>query len=200
VQPRGAHKDGLSGNTGSILDIAGSRIRHDGSKDSVALLRLAKELRQGLAQWTGMAQKRRLLGQRTSCLKCNRLALSKSEIDGCRRCACLTISLGAGCSNGVLEPGCRWYTATTTVLMRGLYRVSEGQTSGNGGRYRAPVSAKSPKNIEMGIRTDVSRIAGRLVLGMNSEVRRSRVVRATIEQLAIDRRRRFQSADIQPFN
>ena len=55
MQPRGAHKDGLSGNTGSILDIAGSRIRHDGSKDSVALLRLAKELRQGLAQWTGMA-------------------------------------------------------------------------------------------------------------------------------------------------
>jgi hypothetical protein len=109
------------------------------------VLRLAKELHQELAQWTGMAQKRRLLGQRTSCLNCNRVALSKSEIDGCRRCACLTISLGAGCSNGVLEPGCRWYTATTTVLMRGLYRVSERQTSGNGGTISAPVSAKFPK-------------------------------------------------------
>jgi len=98
VQRRGAHKDGLSCNRGSTQNITGSRIRHDDSKDSVALLRLAKGLHQGLAQWTGMAQKRRLLGQRISCLNCNRVALSKSEIDGCRRCACVTISLGAGCS------------------------------------------------------------------------------------------------------
>ena len=37
-------------NRGSIQDITGSRIRHDGSKDGVALLRLAKGLHQELAQ------------------------------------------------------------------------------------------------------------------------------------------------------
>lgn len=50
VRRRGAHKDGLCCNRGSILVIAGSRIPCDGSKDSVALLRLAKELHQELAQ------------------------------------------------------------------------------------------------------------------------------------------------------
>ena len=50
--------------------------------------------------------------------------------------------------------------------------------------------------IEMGIRTDVSRIASRLVLGRNSEVRRFRVAHATIEHPAIGRRIKFQSADL----
>jgi hypothetical protein len=50
VQRRGAHKDGLSCNRGSTQAIAGSRIRHDGSKFGVALLRLAKGLHQELAQ------------------------------------------------------------------------------------------------------------------------------------------------------
>ena len=46
----GAHKDGLCCNRGSILDIAGSRIQHDGSKDGVALLRSIEVLHQELAQ------------------------------------------------------------------------------------------------------------------------------------------------------
>jgi cell wall assembly regulator SMI1 len=57
VRRRGAHKDGLCCNRGSTQDITGSCIRHDGSKDSVALLRRTEELHQKLAQWTRLAQK-----------------------------------------------------------------------------------------------------------------------------------------------
>jgi hypothetical protein len=87
------------------------------------------------------------MGQRDHRLKRNRVALTEGEIDGCRRCVRLTISLDAGCYRE-WQLGCRWYTATTTVLMRGLYRVSEGRTSGNGGTISAPVSAEFAKKRE----------------------------------------------------
>jgi len=58
VRRRGAHKDGLGCNRGSTQKITGSRIRHDGSKDRVALLRRTEELHQELAQWRRLAQMR----------------------------------------------------------------------------------------------------------------------------------------------
>ena len=61
-----AHKDGLGCNRGSTQDIAGSCIRHNGSKDSVALLRRTEELHQGLAQWRRLAQMRCLKGRSTA--------------------------------------------------------------------------------------------------------------------------------------
>jgi hypothetical protein len=65
VRPERAHKDGLSCNRGSTQKITGSCIRHDGSKDGVALLRRTEELHHALAQWTRLARMRCLLGQRT---------------------------------------------------------------------------------------------------------------------------------------
>jgi hypothetical protein len=53
-----------------------------------------------------LTQMRCLLGQRTDCLNCNRVALTKGEIDGCCRCACLKISFGTGCSDQS-ERACR---------------------------------------------------------------------------------------------
>jgi hypothetical protein len=49
------------------------------------LLRLAKGLHQELAQWTRLTRKRSPMGQRDHRLKRNRVALTKGEIDGCRR-------------------------------------------------------------------------------------------------------------------
>jgi hypothetical protein len=53
--------------------------------------------------------------------------------------------------------------------MRRLYRVSEGQTSGNGGTICAPVSAKFLKT-ELGKRTDVSKMP----VSQRQQLRRSR--------------------------
>ena len=62
------------------------------------------------------------------------------------------------------------------------------------GQISCPRFCKISQEIEMGIRTDVSRIADRLVLGRNSEVCRFRVAHATIEHPAIGRCVKFQSA------
>lgn len=87
-----AHKDGLSCNRNSIQNTTGSRIRHDGSIDCVALLRLAEELHQELAQWARLTQKYSLLGQRTDRLNDNRVALSEGRIDGsCRGAGTTTL-------------------------------------------------------------------------------------------------------------
>jgi len=75
-------KTGLRCNRGSTQDITGSRIRHDGSKDGVALLRRTEELHKELAQSTRLTRKRSPLGQRDHRLKRNRVALIKGEIDG----------------------------------------------------------------------------------------------------------------------
>jgi len=91
-----AHKDGLSCNRGSTQNITGSRIRHDGSKDGVALLRRAEGLRQELALGTRLTQKYSLLGQRTDRLNAKRVALSEGRIDGSCRGARTTILLSAG--------------------------------------------------------------------------------------------------------
>jgi hypothetical protein len=61
-----AHKDGLSCNRGSTQEITGSRIRHDDSKNGIALLRLTEELHQKLAQWRRLAQMRCLKGRSTA--------------------------------------------------------------------------------------------------------------------------------------
>ena len=61
-----AHKDGLSCNRGSIRDITGSCVRHDGSNDRVALLRTTEESHQVLAQWLGQRMHRR--NGNTSCV------------------------------------------------------------------------------------------------------------------------------------
>lgn len=95
MRPGRAHRDGLSCNRGSTQNIAGSRIRHDGSKDGVALLRRAEELRQELALWTRLTQKYSLLGQRTDRLNDNRVALNEGGIDGSCRGARTTILLSA---------------------------------------------------------------------------------------------------------
>jgi hypothetical protein len=56
---------------------------------------------------------------------------------------CFKQSLSAlGCSSKTLRRVCRWYTATTTVLMRVPYRQFPIRTSGNGGTFSAPVSAR----------------------------------------------------------
>jgi cell wall assembly regulator SMI1 len=72
VRRRGAHKDGLCCNRGSTQDITGSCIRHDGSKDSVALLRRTEELHQELAQWRRLAQMR--------CLKVRSTAVAVAPV------------------------------------------------------------------------------------------------------------------------
>ena len=66
MRRRGAHKDGLNCNRGSAQDITGSRIRHDGSKNGVALLRRTEELHQELVQWRRLAQMRCLKGRSTA--------------------------------------------------------------------------------------------------------------------------------------
>lgn len=90
----------------------------------------------------------------------------------------MTISFGAGCYRE-WQLGCRWYTATTTVLMRGLYPVSDRRTSGNWGTISAPVSAEIPKiqkqptywpKVEISLRSQVSGIADRP--GLGRELRR----------------------------
>lgn len=107
VRRGGAHKDGLDCNRGSTQDIAGSCIRHDGSKFGVALLRRAEELRQELALWTRLTQKYSLLGQRTDRLNDNRVALSEGRIDGSCRGAGTTILFSAWVLQQNNWSGCR---------------------------------------------------------------------------------------------
>ncbi len=94
--------------------IAGSRIRHDGSNCSVELLRRAERLRQELAQWTRLTQKCSLLGQRTDCLNDNREALSEGGIDGYCRGAGTTILFSA------------WVLRKTVERVSLVYRNDDG--------------------------------------------------------------------------
>ena len=60
----------------------------------------------------------------------------------------LAQSLSAlGCFSKMLRRVCRWYTATTTVLTRVPYRRFPNRTSGNGGRFSAPVSSSISSQI-----------------------------------------------------
>lgn len=62
---------------------------------------------------------------------------------------CIAQSLSAlGCFSESLKRGCRWYTATTTVLMQVRYRRFTILTSRNRGRFSAPVS--SPMSTQIG--------------------------------------------------
>jgi hypothetical protein len=60
----------------------------------------------------------------------------------------LAQSLSAlGCFSKTLRRICRWYTATTTVLMRVPYRRFPIRTSRNGGSFSAPVSSRISSQI-----------------------------------------------------
>ncbi len=60
----------------------------------------------------------------------------------------LAQSLSAlGCFSKMLRRVWRWYTATTTVLMRVPYRRFPLQTSGNRGTFSAPVSSRISSHI-----------------------------------------------------
>ena len=82
-----AHKDGLDCNRGSTQDITGSRIRHDGSNDRVALLRLTEELHQALAQEDEVVRRSSAKG----------LASKRRSTAICRYTCCTTVrgALGA---------------------------------------------------------------------------------------------------------
>ncbi len=94
--------------------IAGSRIRHDGSNTSVALLRRAEGLHQELTQWARLTLKRSLLGQRTDCLNDNRVALSKGRVDGSCRGVRTSILLNA------------WVLGKTVERVSLVYRNDDG--------------------------------------------------------------------------
>ncbi len=61
------------------------------------------------------------------------------RIDGSGRALLYTILSALGYFSETLKRGCRWYTATATVLMRLPYRRFPIRTSGNGGTFSAPV-------------------------------------------------------------
>ena len=94
--------------------VAGSRIRHDSSNCSVALLRRVERLHQELAQGTRLTQKYSLLGQRTDCLNDNRAALSEGGIDGYCRGAGTTILFSA------------WVLRKTVERVSLVYRNDDG--------------------------------------------------------------------------
>ena len=65
------------------------------------------------------------------------------RIDGSGRALLCTILFSAWVLQQKTEAGgCRWYTATTTVLMQVLYRRFPIRTSGNRGTLSAPVSPR----------------------------------------------------------
>ena len=67
-------------------------------------------------------------------------ALGMKRGSSAQAARCLAQSLSAvGCFSKTLRRVCRWYTATTTVLMRVPYRRFLNRTSGNGGKFPAPV-------------------------------------------------------------
>ena len=121
-------RDGLT-KTGWIAtrdrrrQIAGSRIRHDGSNCSVALLRLAEGLHQELAHWTRLTLKRSLLGQRADWSNDNRVALSEGGIDGSCRGARTTILFSAWVLRKNLERVSLVYRNDDGVDARTLSRV-----------------------------------------------------------------------------
>jgi hypothetical protein len=75
-------------------------------------------------------------------------ALGKKRGSTAHAARWLAQSLSAlGCFSESLKQGCRWYTATTTVLMRVPYRRFPNRTSGIGGTFSAPVSSRISSQI-----------------------------------------------------